>query len=120
MMKKIAIILTMLIFNSCYSQSKVIMRKRVIDVVLKNVGKTTIDKIATSHLTGIKEDNYTTSLYYYDKQNKIVGFPINDEIFNYEYFNSKIYNNLENKRVKLFLDVYKNKSKEICIIYKIE
>jgi hypothetical protein len=72
-------------------------------------------------LTGINESNLTTSLYcYFENSKKIIGLPINDGAFNYDYFNSKIYNNLENRRVKLFLDVYKNKSKEILIIYKIE
>ncbi|WP_165929441.1 hypothetical protein [Flavobacterium rhamnosiphilum] len=97
------------------------MEKRTIEVVLSSVGKTNIDKKTTSKLTGINEGSLTTSLYYYsEKSKKIIGLPINDKTFNYDYFNSKIYNNLENRRVKLFLDIYKNKSKEILIIYKIE
>lgn len=119
-MKKTSLILIMLIFNCCSSQSKKIMEKRTIEVILNSLGKTNIDKKLISKMTGIKENNFTTSLYYYDNSNKIIGLPINDETFNYEYFNSKIYTNLENKRVKLFLDVYKNKSKEILLIYKIE
>jgi hypothetical protein len=119
-MKKISLIIMMLIFNCCSSQSKKIIEKRTIEVVLNSVGKTNIDKKLTTSLTGINEIDLTTSLYYYENSKKIIGLPINDETFNYEYFNSKIYNNLENKRVKLFLDVYKNKSKEILIVYKIE
>lgn len=119
-MKKISIILVMLIFNFCFSQNKKTVEKRTIEVTLNSVGKTNIDKKTISKVTGINEKNLTTSLYFYDNSKKIIGLPINDETFNYEYFNSKIYKNLENKRVKLFLDVYKNKSKEIVIICKIE
>lgn len=107
-MKKISLILMMLLFNFCSSQSKKIIEKRTIEVVLSDMVKTTIDKKLTSKLTGINEKNLTTSLYFYENSKKIIGLPINDETFNYEYFNSKIYKNLENKRVKLFLDVYKN------------
>ena len=119
-MKKISLILMILLVNHCSSQNKKIIEKRTIEVVLYDIVKTTIDKKLTAKLTGINEKNLTTSLYFYDNSKKIIGLPINDETFNYEYFNSKIYKNLENKRVKLFLDVYKNKSKEIVIICKIE
>lgn len=119
-MKKISLLIMILIFIHCSSQNKKIIEKRTIDVVLYDIVKTTIDKKLTAKLTGIDEKNLTTSLCYYDNSKKIIGLPINDKTFNYEYFNSKIYNNLENKRVKLFLDVYKNKSKEILIIHKIE
>lgn len=119
-MKKASLILIILVFNCCSSQSKKIIEKRTIEVVLTSVGKTNIDKKLTSKLTGINESNLTTSLYYYENKKKIIGLPINDGVFNYDYFNSKIYNGIENKRVKLFLDVYKNESKEIIIIYKIE
>lgn len=119
-MKKILLISMMLILNLCSSQSKKTIEKRTIVVVLNSVGKTSIDKKSTSELTGIKENNLTTSLYFYENSKKIIGLPINDETFNYEYFNSKIYNNIENKRVKLYLNIYKNKSKEISIIYRIE
>lgn len=111
----------MLIFNSCCSQSKKIIEKRTIEVVLNSVGKTTINKKLISKLTGINESDLTTNVYFYSKNSKnIIGLPINDEKFNYEYFNSTLYNNLENRRVKLFLDVYTDKLKEILIIYKIE
>jgi hypothetical protein len=119
-MKKISVFLAMLLFNHCSSQSKKIIEKRTIEVVLRDMAKTTIDKKLTSKFTGINEKKLTTTLYFYDNSKKNIGLPINDETFNYEYFNSNIYKNLENKRVKLFLDVYKNKSKEIVIIYKIE
>lgn len=119
-MKKISLILMILLVNHCSSQNKKIIEKRTIEVVLYDIVKTTIDKKLTAKLTGIDESNLTTSLCYYDNSKKIIALPINDATFNNEYFNSKIYNNLENKRVKLFLDVYKNKSKEILIINKIE
>lgn len=119
-MNKISLIFILLLFNLCSSQNKKIIEKRTIDVVLYDIVKTTFDKKLTAKLTGIDENNLTTSLCYYDNSKKIIGLPINDKTFNYEYFNSKIYNNLENKRVKLFLDVYKNKSKEILIIHKID
>ena len=64
-MKKIFLISMMLIFNSCCSQSKKIIEKRTIEVVLNSVGKTTINKKLISKLTGINESDLTTNVYFY-------------------------------------------------------
>lgn len=119
-MKKIFLIIIILFFNSCNTQNKRISEKRTINVVLNSIGKTNKDKNLIAAMTGINKSNLTTNLYYYDNSKNIIGLLINDEVFNYDYFNSKIYYNIENKRVKLYLDVYKNKSKEVLIIRKIK
>lgn len=119
--KKIIIVLLIATLTNCSSQKTQKIESKIINVVLKDIMKISQNVKTLSAETGLDVKYFTTSLSFsLIESNLNLVLPLNDKKFNYDYFNKIFYNNLENKKAKLFLEVYKIKSKEVSIIYKIE
>jgi hypothetical protein len=61
---------------------------------------------------------YFSSAVYTKDMNKTVCYPINDKVFNHEFFNDFDYNS--QRKIKLYLQKYVFENKEYFIAVKIE
>lgn len=90
------------------------------EVVLKSFVKTQPLTQEFCNLTKINK-KYITSAFYLTIDNKeYIEVFINDKLFNYDYFNQKIYPNIENRKVVLYVKKYLIKNKTVFIAEKIE
>lgn len=121
MKKKIIYFLLTLICLSCKSQSKSNDLIKL-EVTIRSFGKTNNDVKMLEKITGISSINFTSNLYITKTNdfNAIGAFPINDLLFNYDYFYKNIYNDLKNRKVYIYLRKYNNLGKEVKLIEKIE
>jgi|AntRauMFilla1563_2_1112583.scaffolds.fasta_scaffold13435_2 hypothetical protein len=92
-----------------------IIEVHIVDYGKIHLDKTKIDKL--SSITKINKKHFTSSIYYINEKNTI-GIPINDKLFNHDFFNNYDYEN--NKKVKVYLKKYIYENKDYFIAIKIE
>lgn len=101
------IIVGLLLILNCKSANLIGIEDRFfVEVVLDSFGKCNLPESTIKRLD-IPKELITSSLYGNLKnETKLTSFPINDKVFNYDYFNKNIYNNIKGKTVKLFVKKY--------------
>jgi hypothetical protein len=113
----IAIALFTLVAHAQYKQSG--GQKEVLEVRLDGIGKCPPDiKIRSGR---IERKYITSALYVYlGNTDKTTPIPINDKVFNYEYFDKYIYPDMKNKTVKIKVEKYSSNGKDVYVAYEIE
>lgn len=120
-MKKILFLITIFLTVSCTSQKNKNLTQKIINVVLIDVSKINLNTNEISKITGIEQSFFTTSICFKSSDgSKKKCLPVNDKKFNYSYFNTEIYPNFKDRKVKLYIDIYNYNDKEFLVISKIE
>lgn len=96
-------------------------KNNIITIEITNIdyGKISdkIDKVELSKATKIKKENFTSAISGTHMTKKVI-YPINDNIFNHDFFNNFDYN--QSRKLKLSLQRYYLKDKEFLVAVKIE
>lgn len=120
-MKKYVIIFLVTIINfGCKSNLNKQNKIEIIEVSILDYGKihlTNSQILDLSNISKINKKYFTTSLYCYNGNDKI-NIPINDKLFNHEYFRNHSYDSI--KKVKLFITKYSLEDKIYSVAIKIE
>lgn len=120
-MKKIFYITYLILFVSISCKSQEIIRSEIVVIEITNVnyGKISanFNKVKLSKIVNIKKEYFTSAIsgVYLNKK---VSYPINDSVFNHDFFNKFDYN--EKKKLKLYLQKYQLKDKLFFVAIKIE
>ena len=120
-MKNIFYLLYLILFATLGCKSQEIIKNEIVVIEITNVnyGKISdnFDKVELSKITNIKKENFTSAIsgiYLTEK----VSYPINDLVFNHDFFNQFEYK--EKQKLKLYLQKYQLKNKDILVAIKIE
>lgn len=121
-MKRITLFFTLLLMInlSCKSQSKLNNNISTIDITNFQYGKISLPYSQISYLSKalkINKKHLTSSLYYHEGL-KLIAVPINDKVFNYDYFRNFNYNT--EIKAKLYVQKYTFENIVYCIAVKIE
>jgi hypothetical protein len=109
----------LLIFINCRSQT--IENKKFIVIELSNISYSKIppkyDIALLSEIAKISKKNFSSAISG-QSENKLIDFPIDDRVFNHEFFNGFDYN--PQRKIKLYLKKYTYRNEEYLIAVKIE
>lgn len=114
------LIFIVIINLSCKSQSSSNNTLSSIDISNFQYGKISLPYSQIDYLSKtlkINKKQLTSSLYYHEGS-ILVSIPINDKVFNYEYFNNFKYN-IEVK-AKLYIQKYTYENREYFVAVRIE
>lgn len=115
----IIIILTILFTINCKSQ--IVDDKEIIVIEVYDISYSKIpskyDKVLLSKITNIDKKYFSSGISFTYK-NKKIDYPINDILFNHEFFNGFDYNT--QKKIKLYLQKYTFKKIEYFVAIKIK
>lgn len=118
-LSQILLAICFIIYTNCKSQT--IESNEYIIIELSNISYSKIppkyNKALLSKVTKIRKE-YFTSAIGGQNENKSIDFPINDLVFNHEFFNDFDYN--QKRKVKIYLQKYLYENKEYLIAVKIE
>ena len=114
-------LLTILLIVNINCKSQTMESREYIMIELSDVSYSKIppkyNKVILSNATKINK-KYFTSAIGGKSENKLIDFPINDMVFNHEFFNGFDYN--PQRKIKLYLQKYVFENKEYLIAVKIE
>lgn len=120
MKTKILIFITCLLVNfSSKSQINNENHTKKIEVKLIDYGKISpkYNLKSLSKLTGIKQKMFTSSIYVYTNKGK-KEIPIDDNVFNHDFFNNYKYE--KNKIIIVHIKLFKTNKEKILIATKVE
>jgi len=114
-------ILILVSFTSCFSQSKNNTGTIVLDVSVKSFGKTKVLPEEFYKTTTLNKEDITSAFYVtINNTLNVVAIPVNDKVFNYDYFYKNIYTaDMNEKKVKLTVQQFIINDKKIYIAYEI-
>jgi hypothetical protein len=117
--RQILLAFSLFFFTNCKSQTKQIQQYIIIEI--SNVSYSKIppkyNLELLSEATKINKKSFSSAISGLSN-NKTVDFPINDKVFNHEFFNGFDYN--PQRKIKLYLQKYVFENKEYLIAVKIE
>lgn len=122
MNKTYVINLNLLLFlsmSSCLNTENKVGKEQVIDVQLIDFGKSKQYDSSFFEITKISKKDITSAFHVKFEDEKVKSLPVNDSLFNYDYFNKKIYPNIEGRRVRLTVKKYIINNKEIFVVNRI-
>lgn len=116
----IFLILTLLLFTNCSRKLRPARNNPLlIEITDIQYGKISpkYDKKVLSKISHLSEKNFSSGVGG-SYMGKVIDFPINDKLFNHEYFIKYEYN--PQKKATIYLKRYLYNNKEYLIAYKIE